>query len=103
MRRPLRQPVVVALSMRLRDMGNGVDRIESGARIPFDRAVAGADAPGCEPLPQPTPTRIKDAVLQVLGSVGISAPPSAELLIEGYLRPVCERSVDLVAWMALLA
>jgi hypothetical protein len=100
-RRPLRRPVVVALSIRIRDMGNGVDRIEDASRIPFDEAIAGADGLGCEPLPQPTPARIKDAVVTALGAIGVTAPTFPEMLIEGYSKVATDRAIDFVAWMAL--
>jgi hypothetical protein len=95
-------PLVVALSFRLLDMGNGVDRVEGWSKVPFDEALAGANEAGVERLTQPTPPRVLDAVGQVLGALGIKAPAPPELLVEGYSKVISERVIDVVAWMALL-
>lgn len=99
--RPLQQ-VVVALSFRLTDMGNGVDRIERATRISYEDALAGAEQDECEPLPVPTPPRLLDATVRALGVLGIKAPSQPELLIDGYSRLAASNAIDVVAWMALL-
>lgn len=93
---------VVALSFRITDMGNGVDRIEYAKRVPFDDVCAGASLPDSEPLPRPVPPRILHATTHVLGALGIKAPAHPELLIEGYSRLASSHSIDVVAWLSLL-
>jgi hypothetical protein len=97
-----RVPRVVSVSFRLTDMGNGVDRIEHWAQVPFDEAHAGANGLDVEPLSQPSAPRIRDAVEQVLGALGIKAPGGHELLIEGYCKLVTPHSLDVVAWMVVM-
>jgi hypothetical protein len=89
-----------AFRLIIREMGNGVDRIDGAICLPRDEAVAGACLDGAERLPHPLRGRLLDLVLRGAGMIGVAAGDLARPLIGGYARPLADGRLEVTAWDA---
>ena len=87
----------VAIRMVIRDMGNGVDRVEALEVIPFHVGVAEKDLQGREPLPLPHPPELMDMCEQAAIAMGV-AEEAKECVPDGFVRAIDERTMEFVVW-----
>jgi len=86
----------------VRNMGNGVDRVDGAVFYPVQDAIADGFAGGRSALLQPSPVRIMDLMGYV--SSASLVPPHAEdwHLPIGFARVMCDGRMELTGWLALL-
>jgi hypothetical protein len=94
---PVLSCALAALRIVVRDMGNGVDRVESSELVSIESARVECSLPDRHPLPFPYPERIRD----ICSTASLAAGRVLDCLRcvpVGSVRPVDERSVEMVVW-----
>lgn len=83
-----------AITLTIRHMGNGVDRIESTALLPICSAFEQRLMPDRHPLIFPIPPHIRDLIAMAIEALGVDVDAS---VIEGFSRAV-DDCIELVVW-----
>lgn len=89
--------VTRALRVVVRDMGNGVDRVESSEYIDLDGARAEQNLPGRSPLIFPYPDRFRDICEASALSTGEHVVCDGCMPL-GYIRAFDEHTIEMVVW-----
>lgn len=83
-----------ALAVIVREMGNGVLRVEKATVLEL-----GAEAPpGFEPIDLPVHVLLADCVNSTLSALGFTA----DVISRGLARPICHLSFELMVWFSNL-
>lgn len=83
------------LRLVLRDMGNGVTRVEDAVLMCGDADIACADLIGFAPVQFPLGDRYLDCVASSMIALGADDEASFSA---GLVRPVCDRITELMLW-----
>lgn len=87
-----------AVRFRVRDMTNGVTRVESPSLVLIDEARELSDSGEWAPMMFPHPKGMFDAGMVALEALGISAEAARQFVCEAIVRAVDEDVVEVVCW-----
>lgn len=85
-----------ALRYIVRDMGNGVDRIELAEPLVLDQALIEASLPGRHKISIDAGSRM--ASLATIAVQAIGFEPEDHCILDGIARPLDEYSVEVICW-----
>lgn len=89
-----------AFRLVVREMGNGVDRLDGAVFVSRSMATEDARADDAAPLPYPVTARVFDLLLCAAGVLGVPAGDLARPLVAGYARPLADGRLEVTAWDA---
>lgn len=86
-----------ALRVVVRDMGNGVDRIELAEYIDMDAARSERSLPGRTPVSLPYPDRLLDICKSAARTTG-ECIDCIGCIPTGHIRAIDERTMEIIIW-----
>jgi hypothetical protein len=91
-----------ALLMLIRDMGNGVDRLESSTVVPMADAKFMGGLAGWVPLALDREPRLRDMVIAAFTLMGLAGALLGNYIAEGAARAVGDHQVEIVTWLSMV-
>lgn len=91
-----------ALVMLIRDMGNGVDRLESSAVVPIAEALVMGGLAGWVPLPIENEPRFHDMAVAAFTLMGLAGALLGNYVAEGFARAVGDHHLEIVTWLSMV-
>jgi len=87
-----------ALRYVVRDMGNGVDRVESAAIVPIDHALIEASLPDRMIITLHPGSRLASLSRLVVTQLGYETDKTRPCVLDGVARPVDEYAIEILCW-----
>ncbi len=96
------RPVVLlssALRYVVRDVGNGVDRLEAYELIPIDQALVETSLPDRTEIYFEPNDRLDDFGKLAFSSLGFECDGDSAGLLKVFARPIDERTLEITLWL----
>jgi hypothetical protein len=87
-----------ALRFVVRDMGNGVKRLENAYLVPIEQARIESELSDRTPLLFPHPDEVLDFAFEALRSIGVRPDLSPKRIRKLFARAIDDYTVEIVGW-----
>jgi len=87
-----------AIRYAVRDMGNGVDRIDAVTIVPLDQALIEASLPDRKNVTVENCPRLSGLADVVIKDMGYTLHDTGQCVLVGFVRPIDDQTIEMMFW-----